>query len=382
MSTRRLTQQDIDPVAGVTSAAIAPTGAVLATAIAIGLTVAHWSEVVSELAAAAAIVLVIVAGLFATLGTRPSRAPVQPDRLWLVVLISLGAAVAEYLSTIGNDRYLYDDFGPLVVGIFVVTFAPYCNWLSLLAAGVLAVLVVGAANAAWNGIPLGSMVFVFIAPALVATAGAAGYSWAVVQVTLDWQRRANQVVLARDAELRAGLARSHDHGRVAVLRREVLPFLASMLDVERVSVADTDRARSLAEALRSTLQTEIASTWLGDLAADVERRRGVEMRVVDPASAASYLQEGQRAALTALVTWLASEGRATAVHVDVDVVPGTRAAGLGRVILIEVRGILGAEAPQRRVVERFASVARAVGMVAEVEVTGENVRVELRHEIS
>ena len=106
------------------------------------------------------------------------------------------------------------------------------------------------------------------------------------------------------------------------------------------------------------------------------------MRVVDPASAASSLQEGQRAALTALITWLASEGRATAVHVDVDVVPGTRAAGLGRIVVIEVRGILGAEVPQRRVVERFASVARAVGMVAEVEVTGENVRVELRHEIS
>ena len=91
--------------------------------------------------------------------------------------------------------------------------------------------------------------------------------------------------------------------------------------------------------------------------------------------------EGQRAALTALVSWLASDQRVTAVHIDVAVVPNEREMLHGRVVVIDVSGPLGAEPPQRRAVERFASVARAVGLVAEAEVTGENVRVELRHEI-
>ncbi|MGI9822630.1 hypothetical protein [Agromyces sp. Marseille-Q5079] len=387
MSTRRLTQQDIDPIAGVTSAAIAPLSAVLAMVIAIALTITHWAEVDSEVAAIGAILLVAIAGAFAVIATRPARAPVTPERFWIVVVIGVGAAVSEYLSTIGNDRYLYDDFGPLVIGILVMAFAPFCNWVSLLAAGVLssgvlAVLIGGAVNPMWDGIPVAAMIFVYVAPTLVISAASAGYSWAIVRVTLEWQRKANRVVLARDAELRAGLARSLDHGRVAVLRREVLPFLAGMLNVERVSVADADRARSLAESLRATLMSEIASTWLGDLAAELERRRGIVVRVVDPASAASTLHEGQRAALTALVSWLASDQRVTAVHIDVTVVPNEREMLHGRVVVIDVSGPLGAEPPQRRAVERFASVARAVGLVAEAEVTGENVRVELRHEIS
>jgi hypothetical protein len=387
MSTRRLTQQDIDPIAGVTSAAIAPMGAIVATAISIALTVAHWPEVETEIAAVAAVVLVAFAGALATFATRPGRAPVTPERLWIVVVIGVGAAVAEYLSTIGNDRYLYDDFGPLVIGILVISFAPFCNWLSLLAAGVLSstvlgVLIAGAVNPWWNGIPLGSTICIFVAPTLVATAAAAGYSWAIVRVTLEWQRKANRVVLARDAELRAGLARSYDHGRVAVLRNEVLPFLASMLSVERVSVADADRARHLAESLRATLMSEIASTWLGDLAGELERRRGVEVVVVDPTSAASSLHEGQRAALTALMSWLAGEDRTGAVRVDVRVEPSGRGPMHGNVVVFAVQGPIGSEPPHRRELERFASVARAVGMVAQSDITEENVRVELRHEIS
>ncbi|GAA1838467.1 hypothetical protein [Agromyces salentinus] len=387
MSTRRLTQQDIDPVSGVASAAITPLGALVAVAISVSFTVAHWSEVVSPLAAGAAIVLVVIAGAYATYATRPSRAPVTPERLWIVVVIGVGAAVAEYLSTIGNDRYIYDDFGPLVIGVLVVSLAPFCNWLSLLtagvlASGVLAVLIAGAANPTWNEAPVASKMFVYVAPTLTASAAAAGYAWAIVQVTLEWQRTANRVVLARDTELRAGLARSGDHGRVAVLRREVLPFLASVLDQERVSVADAARARHLADALRATLKSEIASTWLGDLAGELVRQHGIAVLVADPDSAASKLNEGQRAALTALLSWLTGDGRAQVVHVDVAVVRPERGPLHGRVVVIEVLGRLGAEPPQRRVVERFASVARAVGMVAVSEVTVENVRVELRHEIS
>ncbi|GAA1961993.1 hypothetical protein [Agromyces allii] len=385
MSTARLAPKDIDPIVGLASSSILQHfGGVVATLTAVVITIAHWPEVVSPVAAIAAVVFVVVASVTATLATRPSRAPFTPERLWIVVVFGVGAAVAEYLSTIGNDRYLYDDFGPIVIGILMVSLAPYCSWTTLLTAGalsaaVLSVLVADGAGPVWHRLPVVAMMLVFVMPTVVASAAAAGYSWAIVHITLEWQRKANQVLLQRDAELRAGLARSADHGRVAVLRREVLPFLASMLSVERVSVAEADRARQLAEALRATLRDEIATSWLNDLAADLERRQGVPVEVVESDTAVASLHDDQRAALTALLSWLASDERAASIRVAVN--REDTELMRGRVVRIAVDAVVGAEPPNRRSIERFAAVARAVGLAAEVATTGENVTVEFRHVI-
>ncbi|KQM82761.1 hypothetical protein [Agromyces sp. Leaf222] len=386
MRAARLAPQDLDPIIALASSSILQhVGGAIACVTAIVLTAAHWSEVESPLAAIVAIALVFIAAIGATVATRPSRAPFTPERMWVIVVFGLGAAVAEYLSTVGQNHYVYDDFGPLVIGILMVSVAPYCSWTTLLTTGVLsgavlAVLVAGAPSPAWQDLPIAVVILVFIAPTVVASSAAAGYSWAIVHITLAWQRRANQLLLRRDAEHRAGLARSSDQGRVAVLRREVLPFLASMLTVERVSVTDAARARQLAEALRSTLRDETATTWLSDLAADLERRHGVPVEVVETDTAVAVLYDDQRAALTALLNWLTVDDRASSVRVDV-----TREdteLSKGRVVRIAVGAVLGADPPTRRSIERFAAVARAVGLAAEVSSTGQNVTVEFRHGIS
>ena len=105
----------------------------------------------SPLVALLGIVLVALAGLAAAISAAPSRAPFSAERLWLVVALAVGAAIAEYVSTIGADRYLYDDFGPVVIGMLILSLAPYCTWVSLLLAGVLSaavlsILVVGSAT--------------------------------------------------------------------------------------------------------------------------------------------------------------------------------------------------------------------------------------------
>ena len=58
--------------------------------------------------------LVAAAGLAAAISASPARAPFTTERLWLVVTLAVGAAIAEYVSTIGANHYLYDDFGPIV----------------------------------------------------------------------------------------------------------------------------------------------------------------------------------------------------------------------------------------------------------------------------
>jgi len=160
--------------------------------------------------------------------------------------------------------------------------------------------------------------------------------------------------------------------RVSVLGREVLPFLAGVMTADRISLADADRARELAEALRRALKAGIESTWLDDLAATVRASRGVAVVVDDREGDAGGLGDDQRSAITALITWLAEAGRSSTITVKLTEDPPRR-----RVAIVTE---LGTSPPSRRELDRFAAVARAMSMRAEVDVTRENVRVELSHE--
>ena len=376
MSRMRLTQQEADPIGAVTAAPIVVIGAVFAFAASIALSIAHWHEVGSVLAAVLGIALVGAAGLTAAVSAAPAFAPFTVDRLWLIVALAVGAAIAEYVSTIGADRYLYDDYGPIAIGLLILAVAPFCTWVSLLLAGLLAaavlsILVVGSAAATMNTVPIGALIAVNSAAVLALSAAAAGYSYAIVDETLAWQRQANRAALHRDAELRAGIARSVQQSRISVLGREVLPFLAGVMTADRISVADADRARELAEALRTALKAGIETTWLDDLAATLRSSRNITVVVDDSEGAATALDDDQRSALTALVSWLSDSDRSTAISVRMTSDPPRR-----RIVIVTEPG---AAPPSRRELDRFAAVARAVSMRAEVDVTRENVRVELSH---
>jgi len=374
----RLTQQEADPIGGISAAPIVVVGAVLAFGTAVVLTWVHWSEVSSPLAAALAVVLVGAGGAAAAISALPARAPFTAERLWLVVTLAVGAAITEYVSTVGANRFLYDDFGPLVIGMLILSVAPFCTWLSLLLAGtlsaaVLSILAVGASEYTASTAPIGVLIIVNAAPVIAMSAAAAAYSYAIVAETLAWQREANRAALQRDAELRAGIARSVQQGRVSVLGREVLPFLAGVMTADRISVADADRARELAEALRGALRAGIESTWLDDLGANVRLSRGVDTVIDDSTGAAADLGGDQKSALTALISWLGDTGRSRSIRVTI-----TTDGSRGRISIVADPGDMP---PTRRELERFVAVARAVALRAESAGTGENVNVELSYAI-
>jgi hypothetical protein len=374
----RLTQQEADPIGGISAAPIVVVGAVLAFGTAVVLTWVHWSEVSSPLAAVLAVVLVGAGGAAAAISALPARAPFTAERLWLVVTLAVGAAITEYVSTVGANRFLYDDFGPLVIGMLILSVAPFCTWLSLLLAGtlsaaVLSILAVGASEYTASTAPIGVLIIVNAAPVIAMSAAAAAYSYAIVAETLAWQREANRAALQRDAELRAGIARSVQQGRVSVLGREVLPFLAGVMTADRISVADADRARELAEALRGALRAGIESTWLDDLGANVRLSRGVDTVIDDSTGAAADLGGDQKSALTALISWLGDTGRSRSIRVTI-----TTDGSRGRISIVADPGDMP---PTRRELERFVAVARAVALRAESAGTGENVNVELSYAI-
>ncbi|MCD2444227.1 hypothetical protein LQ757_18245 [Agromyces sp. SYSU K20354] len=374
----RLTQQEADPIGAITASPIVAIGAILAFVGSIALTIAHWGEVSSTLAAVLAIVFVAGAGFVASRSASPARAPFTADRLWLVVSLAVGGAIAEYVSTIGANRYLYDDFGPLVIGMMILSVAPYCTWRSLVFAGltasaVLSILVAGGSPTIATGAPPLALIVVGSAPVLAMTAAAASYSYTVVAATLAWHREANRAALEHDVALRSGFAQSGSPSRVSVLRREVLPFLAGVMTAERVSVADADRARELAEALRRALRAGIESTWLDALAASLSATNEVTIGIVDPMGAAVELREDQRSVLTALILWLGDAGRARSIRVSF-----TTGGDHGCIV---VDADLGEQAPSKREIDRFVAVARAAALGAEGQVTHEHVRVQLTYQL-
>lgn len=376
--TIRMTQQEVDPLGGIAAVPLVAAGAVGATAIAIGLTWWHQKEIGSVAAAVLAIVMVAAAGAVAWVSALPSRGPFTLERLGLIVLLGLGGAVAEYVSTVGEDEYLYDNFGPLVVGLLLLSVAPFCSWVALLVAGafsaaVVAVIAAGSAEPAVTDAPWVSFAIVSAVAVLAPAAAGAAYSASVVNETLALQRQANAAALEREAELRTGIARLVQQSRVSVLSREVLPFLAHVMTVDRITVAEADRARELAEALRRALKAGIESTWLDELAFSLTESRGVPIEVRDADAAAAGLGDEQRAALTALVVWLADERRSSRIAVELS----PRDARLRRIVVSARRG----DRPLvRRDIERFTVVARSVGLRGEVAASGENVRVEFRHD--
>ncbi|WP_156891493.1 hypothetical protein [Agromyces subbeticus] len=377
----RLTQQEADPVGAITAYPIVTIGAVLAFSLAVAMTWVHWGEVGSPIAAVLALLLVAAAGIIAAVSATPARAPFPVERLWLVVTLSVGAAIAEYVSSIGNNRFLYDDFGPAVIGLLILSLAPFCTWVSaamagVLSAAVLSILVFGAAAYTASDAPVAALIAVNSAPVLSMSAAAAGYSYGIISETLAWQREANRAALHRDAELRAGIARSVQQGRVSVLGREVLPFLAGVMTADRISVADADRARELAEALRRALRAGIESTWLDDLAANVRLSRGIDTIIDDPTGAAADLSADQRSALTALISWLGDAERSQLIRVAF-----TNEGEDGERGAITLVTDVGAAAPTRRELDRFVAVARAVALRADSALTRENVTVELSYDI-
>lgn len=376
--TIRMTQQEVDPLGGIAAVPLVAAGAVGATAVAIGLTWLHRGEIGSVASAVLAIVMVAAAGAVAWVSALPSRGPFTLERLGLIVLLGLGGAVAEYVSTVGDDEYLYDNFGPLVVGLLLLSVAPFCSWVALLVAGtfsaaVVAVIAVGSAEPAVTDAPWVSFAIVSAVAVLAPAAAGAAYSASVVNETLALQRQANAAALEREAELRTGIARLVQQSRVSVLSREVLPFLAHVMTVDRITVDEADRARELAEALRRALKAGIESTWLDELAFSLTESSGLPIEVRDADAAATGLGDEQRAALTALVVWLADERRSSRIAVELS----PRDARLPRIVVSARRGD---QPVVRRDIERFTVVGRSVGLRGEVVASGENVCVEFRHD--
>jgi hypothetical protein len=284
---------------------------------------------------------------------------------------------------------LYDDYGPVTIGLLLLCMAPYASWAALLGAAglssaVLSILVVGSSVNSGNGQPVGSLILIGSTAIVALAAAGSAYSYSMVGSILRWQRTVNRAALQYDAARRARIGGTPEPeaafepeaaalaaNRLSLLRREVLPFLAGVVSAERVSVAEADRARELAEALQAAMKAGIEATWLDDLAEQLRAERATEVVVDDPSGAAAGFTSDQRTALTAISSWLGDGTRSRVLRISI-----VEAGGAGR---IEVVAEGGAVRPRHRELERIVAIARAVGFGTESMISPERAIVELNY---
>lgn len=381
--TAHLTQQTLDPAAALAGRPLVVAGSAAVTLFALALTIAHAGEIRSMPAAVVGVLLVAGAGVVAVWATDSRRGSFAAERLWLVLVLAVAAAIAEYLSTIGSNRYLSDDYGAAVVGLLMLSLAPYCTWRALAAAGavataVLSILVVGAAPYTWSAAPLPILILSSNGVVIGMGVAAAVYSWTSVSTLWSTQRSANRKLLRRGGLLpEATSSRVGPPSTVTVLRGEVLPFLARVMTAERITVADADRARDLVEELRAALRAGFDSTWLDELAVELRAVHEVEVVVDDEASEAQRLTADQRGILTGVMMWMSEGGATSSLHALLrrsdPAVPGR-----GRIVVTAV-GATSPPDPDR--FDWFAPVGRSPGITLDHLEVGENVRVELGYGI-
>lgn len=227
-----------------------------------------------------------------------------------------GLVVASFIlaswSSWSTDDFSRDQWAPLSLGIMMVAVAHYRPARELIAAGTASALVMGAVTFAHaivveTAAPPLALAVVAVIGVLALCYGAAMYSQRTVEALQRWHRRADVVAEALADEVRVGIARSVQQDRVTILNRDVVPFFGDMLARETITDDDRDRAREIANAIRSVMVADADRTWLEVVVQQAGRPGRALIAVDDPYFLATTMTTAQRTALRAHVVALAAD---------------------------------------------------------------------------
>ncbi|SDZ39854.1 hypothetical protein [Herbiconiux ginsengi] len=297
--------QRLDPIVARSIYPLIGVAAIGSMIYAIVRTLTAGAEVRDPFFAGVAIAFVVVAAVLVMLVTDPVRSPARFGGLAGAVAAAVLASVASSVSTWGTSNVIWDNWGPLVVGIVILTFSEFRPGRDLaLVTAVSAVIVGSTAALETSAMPdLASPVtsaVIAATPVVLFGVGASVFSYRL------------SLLLSRSAESalreQSGLSRRvrirlrellRESGREA-LSVDVVPFLEGVLERGEVTEADAARARRISAVLRSVIITDMALPWLQRLA----RAHPDALQADDPGDLAERLTMEQKVALRAVVTTL------------------------------------------------------------------------------
>lgn len=294
------TPQKLDPLAGVTAQMFVWGLAVASMVTAGSLSLIHRHEYRDPFLLGLALLALAAACTVTVLASAPHRSPFTGADAALIHVLCLLAVVLEAIAQWGVNATVRSEWAPIAYALLVLVTGCYRPARQVLAAslvGAAGVAAVTVAGQAAFGSTLPPIVYAGLTagPVLAAGAGAAAFSHVLVGRLLAW-RDATHALRADLADaLRAEVREELREERLALVEREVGPFLRELLTAGDADADTAMRAAQLGEALRRALVEEVDGVWLSDLVT----------RLDDPAGLAEHMDETQRATIEAACAVLA-----------------------------------------------------------------------------
>lgn len=296
MANIRKSYQELDPVGGYGVQPLMLLAAVFGFAYAAGATALGWDSVREPWLAIAALAVSGAAALSTVFWSSPLRAPFSNVGFGFVVGFGALAMILAAIATWGGAALGRADWGPTVLGLGIVQLGPYrpARQLALttVAAGIVAGLIAVLQPVA-AGDPSRILLHVIesVVPLLALGFASTAYARSLEQTMRGWKSVSNRATREAINELRDGIVRSVQQDRVTILNLQVVPFFARMLERNRIEPEDGERARSIAESIRSVMVAEVDRSWL-DTVIDHAGR----IRAVDPKPGSEMVQDDERLA--------------------------------------------------------------------------------------
>jgi hypothetical protein len=379
------TPQRLDPL-GVQSAwMLVPILSVTAVAYAIYSTITHLDEVHEPVLAWLAVAWLALAAAVLAVRTHPAR---PPFGFWSHVSIIGSCVVAATLFSTamwGTNHRIQDDWGQVVVAMFLTAMALYRPIVEVIAVAGLSALVVGA-TAALEGpflsIATNPLVYFSVAatPIIALACAGCGYAWTMTGETLAWREVARASQARLEPELRETASRMVNQERITTLNQATVPFLADLLRRGEVTEVDARLARELAAGLRGASVAAVNRTWLGETLAQVLAARGEEAsalqtraRVTDPDGLERIFSDEQRAVVGAILSTVAKLPGLDPASVQLEVRDPERPR-----FELDCRATDGRRRLRHQLLP-FLSVLRSVGMTASMRVSDDQLTVRFSY---
>lgn len=274
------TLQQQDPLdAGESARLFAFGGGCLALLAAVGMTAVGAEEVANWSLEIAAILIVALTGVVATVTSSPFRGPFRLRSHVLVTGLSLLAFLLDELAQLGSNDLVHDDWGLVTVPIFLFVVAAMRPAQEVLVGGLVAALVVGATAAVVSPfVTLQVSPFTRASIAMTSIVAPAAASAAFARAAL--------ARLLRASAQRTGIPTVDQVVRLTVqqetiarMEAEVVPLLEDILAAGALTDGDGRRARALATGLRTAVLADLRRDWLSEAGFVVTDRQGYVERM-------------------------------------------------------------------------------------------------------
>lgn len=298
--------QQLDPLGALTGRPITIAAAIIIPVFAAIMTWVSRYDIGNWPLAIAALVAIAAAGVGLDYASNPLRAPF---RLLMHSVVSGLASLAFLLSAFSmwdTNRYIRDDWGPIAIGLVLLSLSQYRPPKEIASTGLSLALFVGVvalaqAHSMVTGVAPIDYAIVAMTPVLALSLASAAFGQRLVDGIEAWRLRARRAATQFTDENSGWIARSVQQDRVTILNQDVVPFFADVLQKGTIGDDDRDRARAIADAIRAIMVAEADRSWLDII---VDQSLGAAATVSDPQRLASSMGTDQRTAVRAVIVAL------------------------------------------------------------------------------